>query len=239
MLIQGFATMKKTILSVLFLCGAGALLLLAADSWRKKPYTAWDDKDIQKILNDSPWAREVGIIISGRGEEARSSSPLAGAGGGSGGGSGGMGGRGNAGMEGAAAPTLSLVVRLVSALPVRQAMMRALYGDKVGDSPGAAKVLSTPDNYYVVALAGLRRPPGDVQAIKEKSALRVKGKEPFGPVQVQAENGMIVLFFPREGHPIAVEDGEVEVQVRLPSLASPIRRSFKLKDMLYDGKLEL
>jgi hypothetical protein len=152
-----------------------------------------------------------------------------------------MGGRGNAGMEGAgsAAPTLSLVVRFVSALPVRQAMMRARYGDKVGNSPEASKVLSTPDNYYVVALAGLRRPPGDVQAIKEKSALRVKGKEPFGPVQVQAENGMIVLFFPREGHPIAVEDGEVEVQVRLPSLASPIRRSFKLKDMLYDGKLEL
>ena len=216
-------------------------MLLAADSWRKKPYTAWDDKDIQKILNDSPWAREVNVIISGRGEEARSSSPVAGVGGGSGRGSEGMGGRGNTGMGGAgsAAPTFSLVVRLVSALPVRQAMMRARYGDKVGSSPEAAKVLSTPDNYYVVALAGLRRPPGDVQAIKEKSALRVKGKEPFEPVQVRAENGMIVLFFPREGHPIAVEDGEVEVQVRLPDLASPIRRSFKLKDMVYDGKLEL
>jgi hypothetical protein len=150
-----------------------------------------------------------------------------------------MGGRGNAGMEGAGTPTLRLVVRFVSALPVRQAMMRARYGDKVGNSPEAAKVLSTPDNYYVVALAGLRRPPGDVQAIKEKSTLRAKGKEPFGPAQVRAENGMLVFFFPREGHPVAVEDGEVEVQVRLPDIVGPIRRSFKLKDMVHDGKLEL
>jgi hypothetical protein len=132
-----------------------------------------------------------------------------------------------------------LVVRFVSALPVRQALMRARYGNEVGSSPEAAKVLSTPDPYYVVALAGLRRPPGNVQSIKEKSTLRVKGKEPFGPVQVRMENGMVVLFFQREGHPIVLQDGEVEVQVGLPSLSSPIRRAFKLKNMVYDGKLEI
>ena len=152
-------------------------------------------------------------------------------------------GGGAAGMGGVAgpggAPTVRLVVRFVSALPVRQALMRARYGNEVGNSPEAAKVLSAPDPYYVVALAGLRHPPGDVQTVKEKSALRVKGKEPFGPVQVWVENGMVVLFFPREGHPVAVQDGEVEVQVRLPDLASPVRRSFKLKNMVYDGKLEI
>jgi len=178
----------------------------------------------------------VGGLAAG-GDDARSGSPLAGAGNMGGGGAGGRGG-GSAGIEGGA-PTLRLVVRFVSALPVRQAMMRARYGDEVGTSPAAAKVLSTPDNYYVVALAGLRRPPGDVQAVKEKSTLRAKGKEPFGPAQVRAENGMLVLFFPREGHPVAVEDGEVEVQVRLPDLVGPIRRSFKLKDMMYAGRLEL
>jgi hypothetical protein len=249
--------MKNLILAVLILCGAGAVMLLAADSWQKKAYTTWDAKDIQRILNDSPWAREVEIMMGapgmaggrgGSGDLARSSSPLAGVGSPESGG-GGMGGRGggNAGMEGAAgpgagsggAPTVRLVVRFVSALPVRQAMMRARYGNEVGNSPEAAKVLSTPDPYYVVALAGLRRPPGDVQAVKEKSTLRVKGKEPFGPVQVLVENAMVVLFFPREGHPVAVQDGEVEVQVRLPGLANPIRRAFKLKDMVYDGKLEL
>jgi hypothetical protein len=233
--------MKNPVLSVLLLCGAGALTLLAADSWRKKPYTAWDDADIHKILNDSPWARELDIITGGSADGAHSSSPVAGAGGGSGGGGGGMGGQGggNAGTEGPRAPALRLVVRFVSALPVRQAMMRARYGDQVGDSPAAAKALSTPDDYYVVALAGLHRLPADVQSVKEKSWLRAKGKAPFGPVQVLAEHGMIVLFFPRKGHPVAVEDVEVEVQVQLPDLVGPIRRSFKLKDMMYDGKLEL
>jgi hypothetical protein len=240
--------MKNIILSIFLLCAAGAVMLLAADSWRKKAYTAWDEKDVQKILNDSPWAREMDILLgalgtaggrpSGSDDTATSSSPIAGAGGG------GMSGRGggNARMDGAGsrgAPTVRLVVRFVSALPVRQAMMRARYGDEVRNSPKAAQVLSTPDNYYVVAIAGLRRPPGDVQVVKEKSSLRVKGKEPFGPVQVQVENTLIVLFFPREGHPVAVEDGEVEVQVQLPGLTSPIRLAFKLKDMVYEGKLEL
>lgn len=238
--------MKNLVFAVVVLCGAGAVMLPAADSWQKKPYTAWDAEDIQRVLNDSPWAREVEILRGAlargsTGEDARSSSPVPGVGTSPGGGGGGMGGRGgNAGVGGpGGAPTVRLVMRFVSALPVRQAMMRARYGNEVGNSPEAAKVLSGSDPYYVVALAGLRPPPGNVQAVKEKSTLRVKGQEPFGPVQVRVESGMVVLFFPCEGHPVAVQDGEVEVQVRLPDLASPIRRSFKLKNMVYDGKLEI
>jgi hypothetical protein len=237
--------MKKPILSVLLLCVAGAVVLLAADSWRKKVFTAWDPNDVQKILNDSPWSREVNILLGAFGTAGNrnnmptSSNPAARVGGSPGGG---MGGRGGGGMDGAdsrGAPSMRLVVQFVSALPVRQAMMRARYGDEVKTSSVAAKVLSVPDNYFVVALAGLRRPPGDVQVLKEKSSLQVKGKEPFGPVQVQVEKGTIVLFFPREGHPIAVENGEVEVRVQLPGLTSPIRCAFKLKDMVYEGKLEI
>ncbi len=244
--------MKNLIFSAFLFCGTGAIVLLAADSWQKKPYTEWSDKEVRKILNDSPWARTMDIMIGApRSSQGLppSSSPLARAGGGPGGseggmgGGGGMGGRGgrNAGMEGSGSrvPTMNLVVRFMSALPVRQAMMRARYGDEVGKSPDAAKVLSMPDKYYVVAIAGLRRPPNEVQALKEKSTLRAKGKEPFGPVEVQIERGTIMLFFAREGNPVVVEDGEVEVKVQLPGLASPIRRSFKLKDMVYDGKLEL
>jgi hypothetical protein len=234
--------MKSLIGSVIFLCGAGALMLLAADSWRTKPYTAWDDKEVQKILNDSPWARGVTIMMNGAGgsvDGPHSNSPLAGAGGGPGGGGTGGGGGRNGGGEGLNVPTVRLLLRFVSALPVRQAMMRERYGDQVATSPAAVKILSTPDNYYVVALAGLHRLPENVPVIKQKSTLRAKGKESFGPAEVRAENGMIVLFFLRDGHPIAVEDGEVEVQVQLPDLVSPIRRSFKLKDMMYAGKLEM
>lgn len=237
--------MRNLTFSLLLLCGAGAIVLLAADSWQKKPFTEWGEKEIRKILDDSPWARTMDIIAGAPGDSrglAQSNSPLAGAGGGPGGGGGGMGrrGGGDAGMgDESRVRTVRLVMRFVSALPIRQAMMRARYGDEVGKSPEAARVLSNPDKYYVVAIAGLRRPPKNVQAIKEGSTLRAKGKEPFGPIEVRTESGMIVLFFPREGNAVAVEDGEVEVKVQLPDLASPIRGSFKLKNMVYDGKLEL
>lgn len=37
-------------------------LALAADvPWKDKPYDQWDDKDIQKAFNDSPWARRTTI----------------------------------------------------------------------------------------------------------------------------------------------------------------------------------
>ena len=101
--------MKNRVFAIFFLCGAGAVMLLAADFWQKKPYTAWDATDIQRVLNDSPWAREVEILMGAlrmagggpgdSGEMARSSSPLAGAGR-----EGGMGGPGGAGMGGAAGP---------------------------------------------------------------------------------------------------------------------------------------
>ena len=38
-----------------------ALLLIiplsASAQWEKKPHTEWSDKDVQKMLNDSPWGR--------------------------------------------------------------------------------------------------------------------------------------------------------------------------------------
>ena len=39
--------------------------LWAADFWQTKPYTEWNDKDTQKLLNSSPWAREVELPMGG------------------------------------------------------------------------------------------------------------------------------------------------------------------------------
>jgi hypothetical protein len=226
--------MKNLVLSILFLCCAGAVTLLAADPWQKKPFTAWNDQDVQAVLKDSPWAHELAILIKGRADDIRDNNPA----GGGGGGGGGMGGPGGGGGD-RGSLTNSLTVRFVSALPVRQAMARQKFGDQVGTSPVVAKNLSTPDNYYVVGIEG-HVPPGDPKDIKAKSALKVgKGKDSITPADVRLENGMIVLFFPREGHPITVEDGEVEVQLALPGQAGPLKRGFKLKNMVYNGKLEL
>lgn len=39
------------------------LTLCAADVWVAKPYTQWSDKDIRKIMTDSPWSRSVSVTL--------------------------------------------------------------------------------------------------------------------------------------------------------------------------------
>ena len=34
-------------------------LLWAGDPWKEKPYTAWTDKEVEKILSNSPWAKKI------------------------------------------------------------------------------------------------------------------------------------------------------------------------------------
>jgi hypothetical protein len=63
-----------------------AITLWAADFWTK-PYTEWNEKDIQKLMMDSPWAKKVSVAMSMGG-----GAPGAGGGGGGGGGRGGRGG---------------------------------------------------------------------------------------------------------------------------------------------------
>ena len=35
--------------------------LAAAEFWETKHFTTWSDKEVEKILTDSPWSREVGV----------------------------------------------------------------------------------------------------------------------------------------------------------------------------------
>jgi hypothetical protein len=48
---------------VFALGGLGAIPLLGADAWSKKP-SEWSDKDIQKILTKSPWAKEATVALN-------------------------------------------------------------------------------------------------------------------------------------------------------------------------------
>jgi hypothetical protein len=39
-------------------------VLLAADFWEKKPYTEWSKRDVQRMFNDSPWGKTHNITIA-------------------------------------------------------------------------------------------------------------------------------------------------------------------------------
>jgi hypothetical protein len=70
--------------------------LFAGDFWQNTKYTEWDEKQIQKMLTDSPWAKKVSASMP-------SSSRLEGGGGGRGRGGGGNGGLAGGGIASAEA----------------------------------------------------------------------------------------------------------------------------------------
>jgi hypothetical protein len=230
--------MRKLSASV-FLC---TLSLWAADFWTK-PYTDWTDKEVQKIGNSSPWAREFSVALGGGG-----GAPGGGSGrrGGGGGGGGGQNAAASADDVGGAGGGLTLYIRWQSALPVKQAVARAKYGAQAASSPDAKQYLATDEPSYVIVVDGLNRGilgGGDADAIKktslEQTALIIKGKEPIKPTDFRiVGQGRIsaVFAFPKT-NPIDVDDKEVEFQTKLGTVS--IREKFRLKDMMFNGKLEL
>ena len=39
-------------------------VLSAADLWDSKPFQDWTDKDVQKLVSNSPWARQARAVLA-------------------------------------------------------------------------------------------------------------------------------------------------------------------------------
>src|SRR5579883_696675 len=241
-----------------FFCGAAlvcSVSLFAADFWNAKPFTDWNEKDAQKMLENSPWSRPLSIATGMEG-------PAAGNNGGKRGGRGamgetasdsaqsgrmgdnpmgdpgsGVGGRNRTGEEVGPIATTTVTVRWQSALPVRQAMVKLKYGNEAGTSPEAKKFLEAPQNAYVIALSGSLQPMfrgGDNDAIKkmlmEETTIAVKGKDALKPADIQsgrAGKGLEIYFiFPKSAE-FSLEDKEVEFSTKLGKIS--VKQKFKLK----------
>jgi hypothetical protein len=260
--------MKKQILAVSLLLAGGLCTLLAADFWQTKKFTEWSEKEVQKMLSDSPWAAKVSIPRPpggcGGGGGKKGGGGMAflpqdeggGGGGGISGGSmggsgGGGGGKGGGGTGGGTtfSSEIELTVRWVTALPIKQANVVRQYGKEAGTSPDAVKRLAREEQFYIAQIEGF---PGRLtpEAVTAGTQLVVKGVPPISPAQVQLTPGAstgrgapptnIFLVFPKAqpgAHVLKVEDGEIEVDVNAPGLK--LKRKFKLKDMVFDGKLEI
>ena len=239
-----------------------SLTLWAAGFWEKKKFSEWSDKEVEKIMKDSPWSHTVEIPMGGGGGRGSGGGGGRGGGGRRGGGGGGanisdasnsggggggdIGGGGGGGGElggggGGGVQTMSLVVRWHSAMPVKQAVARLRFGAEAATAAEAAKVLAPDNTAYVVGvgpmpMAMLRDPA----AFKSSATISVKGKDPIPAAEVKGDRqGNMVnlyVFFPR-AQAITVEDGEVEFAAKLNTTS--IKRKFKLKEMMFDGKLEL
>ncbi len=279
--------MRRIVLTVIVLTAVAAGVLYGANFWEKKDFKTWSEKEVQKILFNSPWAKSLSVPIGppmaampgggrhrGGGMGGGAGIPAGGGGGieGGGGGGGGMPGAGRRG--GGMGPgmameqTVKVLFRWISALPVRQAIARSRFGDEL-DTEEAGKILNLQDNRYILAVSGLPRgmafggphrkgrggaegaaqdPEAQrnaaIEQLKQRASLRVKGKDPVHPnhvqLNVQQAAADIYFFFPKGedgGLDISLDDKEVEF--RLETRQRTLKRKFKLKDMVYKGKLEI
>lgn len=228
----------------------GLLLVFSVSTpaqWDKKPYAEWTEKDAQKLLNDSPWARTQSF-----------DSPLEGY-------KQGISGRqGTSTSTTARPPEASHVffrVRLFSAKPVRQALSRSIElkqkGGVKGEMAEQLKQFATGEflEYIVVAVTSdasdagsnaqqaaalLRRNNAE---LKNTTFLEIKGGkriflqefQPSGPDGFGAR-----FIFQRliDGKPFITPESE-EIHFVAPlSDTYRLDRRFKVKDLMYEGKLE-
>ncbi len=224
--------MKKTI-GILLVFAFG---MLAADFW-KKPFMQWSDKDVMKMTTDSPWAKSASVSMTG--PAAPAVAP-----GGFGGGA--PGGPQGGGVPDFAPPSFEVVARWQTALPIRQALVRLKYGAEADKSPDAQKVLAEEERSYEIVLSGPLaaflpgKPEDSAKALTEVTALSSRRTGEIKPSQIEVGKpgrSMDVLFvFPRS-MPFTVDDQEVEFSTKLGT--SKVKYKFKLKDMVFDGKLEM
>jgi hypothetical protein len=235
-----------------------ALTLCAADVWVAKPYSAWSDKDIRKIMTDSPWSRSVSVIIPdgtvlqaflARGGPAAPTGPgIAETGGGLGvGQSGPQPGSPPPAPVQPGRPQPALIVRWQSATVVQQALVKLQYGDKAATSPEAQKRLEPNAAYYIIAVGNLPasqklRDAEVRKALLGMTTLTVNGKDhPIAAkdvVYVEAGEGMIEarFLFPRD-FVLTADDKEVEFATMFGKAA--VKAKFNLKNMAINGKLGL
>ena len=222
---------------------------IAGNFWESKKYSAWDDDETKKMVENSPWARQVPIkyifkAMPGGGGGMPPGGGMGGMppGGGMGGGGGGFGPL----MPPMPDMTPKVILRWQSALPVKQAIARARYKDKVETSEEAAKSLSREETQYILGVIGLMGSPAsfDVNQLKAAATLKIGDLPPIPAMDVLVDRqGMMTnlyIAFPKllqGAHQISTANKNVEFQLKAPTME--IKSKFSLKNMVYQGKLEI
>lgn len=250
---------RRSIFSSRFLLGliVAAGIAVAASSWQKEDPGQWTSEDVYQILNNSPWSKSVNVTVA-RGSGYGNQSPgnngtwgegMPGGGMGRGGWGGGMGGgmgrRGDRYPQAQQGPAVT--VQWESAVPVRLAEAKL-----AGGAADASAI--KPLNDYVIAVVGLPRSgfdPGltntagadsdDARFVDHLKVITVLsfGHERLNPTKIelnQGRDGRTIFHF-EKSEPITLQDKDAEFRITADRME--IRKKFALKDMEYQGKLEL
>lgn len=164
--------MSRTALKSTLILGALAVSLWAAPFWASKPYTQWTEKEVEKILGDSPWMQTAEVTFDmeamraararmGGGDGAPGGGMGGPGGGGMGGPGGGMGGPGGGpGGMGGGMSRPEVYVMWQSSTPIRQAMARAASLKSSPTAESLEQQLKETPTHHVLAVMGLPAGPG-------------------------------------------------------------------------------
>ena len=224
-------------------------LSLGEDFWVKKEYTQWSDEEVKKVMTNSPWAKDITVARTPGNGRWRTASPAA---------FGYRRGRRRrgrpwprrprrvAGMKAAVVVgevLLTLNMSWRSSLPLRKALVKSRLGGSTEVPAEAQQLLSKEQEEYVVVVSGL--PARIARQIQNpvrlnRSTLKAGKKPPITPKAVDFQSrtqSVDVLFIFPKTDPITLDDKEVELDLKLGTMEA--KRKFNLKDMVYNGKLEL
>ena len=133
-----------------------------------------------------------------------------------------------------------------SALPVKQAVTKRQFGAEAGTSPDAKARIERPEKFYLLTMIGLpaslrRAVEGDKKAaLLPLTTITASGKPPITATDIQVGTGpnsaIVVVVFPKTSE-FSIDDKEVEFATKFDK--TTIKHKFKLKSMVFNGKLEM
>jgi hypothetical protein len=216
------------------------LVIGAAAQLDKKPYHEWSEKDATKLLNDSGWGQTQSLTETSTGNA-----------------------RMDSGQSRVADTTfINFRIRFLSAKPVRQAFCRLIELQQKGEmSESLTKQLDSlanadfPDYVVISVLCDSPSQSNKLQQanaalfkyitaeLKNTTYLLTKGGQRVFLQEYQAprKDGLGAKFiFPRmvDGKAVITPDsGEILFHSELPGLIA-LNMRYKVKDMMFNGKLE-
>ena len=225
----------------LFLIPLAFTFVVAGKMWEDKPYTQWSQKETASFLRRSPWTQEQIIrdSRSGFAPSPREGSGTVGLGSSSAGGQ---------------TTSRAYMIGFLSARPMMMGLARwAVLNGAL--APEAAGQFVADNQYTDQIVISVTVPPGqdlsdlrdaDIDYLQETTFLHLKKSKRkialaqyVAPSQARSNEGLFI--FPRQENGrdlVTLAEDEVKFESRL-NRETKLSKKFKLKNMVFDGQLEI
>jgi hypothetical protein len=211
-------TRREFPIAIAVLCSAH-LHAHQSDFWVTKDASQWTAQEIDRLITNSPWAKEIKVGMDGMSNGGRRGFRFPGLSG-----SRYLPGNGSKPASGPM-PRFDAVVRWESAAPIMDALKTPL--------PGVL------DDHYVVALCGIPPLEGSIDDVTAVTSVEVQGKSAVqaavGSVAPGTNTQTLLFGFQKRQLAISRDDGEIVFRTQIGR--APVVARFAPKAMIYRGAL--